>query len=73
MTESQKSCPKCHGVMEQGFIPDVGDANVRQTSKWYEGQPEKSFWVGVKTSGKRQFQVQSYRCENCGYLESYAV
>jgi hypothetical protein len=42
------------------------------TPKWVEGAPEKSFWSGTKTSGKKQVQVSTYRCPACGYLESYA-
>ena len=37
-----------------------------------EGPPEKSFWTGTKTRGKKQVQVLTYRCSSCGYLESYA-
>jgi hypothetical protein len=42
------------------------------SSKWVEGAPEKSFWLGTKTRGKKQVQVATYRCKTCGYLESYA-
>ncbi len=72
MNESQKLCPKCQAEMEEGFIPDRGDSNVLQTSSWYRGLPQKSFWTGLKNDGIK-FQVQSYRCTGCGYLESYAT
>jgi hypothetical protein len=64
-------CPKCHGRMEEGFIKDEGHGYI-YTSKWVEGAPETSFWSGTKTSGKEQIHITSYRCEACGYLESYA-
>ena len=64
-------CPKCRSRMEEGFIQDAGQHGV-QTGKWIEGAPEKSFWTGVKTKGKRQFEVHTYRCSRCGYLEAYA-
>ena len=57
--------------MEEGFIKDEGYGTVA-ASKWVEGPPERSFWSGTKTSGKRQVQVSTYRCTSCGYLESYA-
>ena len=37
-----------------------------------EGAPEKSFWSGLKTSGREQHAVVTFRCDGCGYLESYA-
>ncbi len=72
MDESQKLCPLCQAEMEEGFIPDRGDYNVLQTSRWYRGLPQKSFWTALKTGGIK-FEVRSYRCTACGYLESYAA
>ena len=65
-------CPKCRGTMEEGYIKDEGYGTAH-ASKWVEGAPEKSIWTGVKTRGKNQVQVKTYRCERCGYLESYAT
>lgn len=65
------ACPKCRGKMQQGYIKDEGYAIVH-SSKWVSGPPEKSFWTGVKTRGKKQVEVLTYRCASCGYLESYA-
>ena len=65
------NCPKCTSPMEEGFIKDEGYDAVH-ASKWVEGAPEKSFWTGTKTEGKKQVQVLTYRCPRCGYLESYA-
>jgi hypothetical protein len=39
---------------------------------WMEGNPEKSFWTGLKTTGRQRYSVMTYRCERCGFLESYA-
>ena len=64
-------CPKCRSRMEEGFIQDAGQHGI-QIPKWIEGTPEKSFWAGVKTKGKRQHEVRTYRCSRCGYLEAYA-
>ena len=64
-------CPKCRGKMDEGFIMDEGYGHVKP-SKWVEGAPEESFWVGTKTRGKKQVQVTTFCCTKCGYLESYA-
>jgi hypothetical protein len=64
-------CPKCQAEMEQGFIADQTYGGVL-ASRWVEGAPEKSFWTGVKTKGKEDVEVRTYRCSGCGYLESYA-
>ena len=58
--------------MSEGFVIDRGDANAQNVQKWVEGEPVKSFWLGLKTKGREKFEVHTYRCERCGYLESYA-
>lgn len=64
-------CPKCKGKMDEGFIVDEGHGH-KYASNWVEGPPEKSFWQGIKTRGKKKVQVKAFRCKVCGYLESYA-
>jgi hypothetical protein len=54
--------------MEEGYIKDEGHGTVH-ASKWVQGPPEKSVWTGLKTRGKKQVVVTTFRC---GYLESYA-
>ncbi|HXH70492.1 MAG TPA: PF20097 family protein [Pyrinomonadaceae bacterium] len=71
MSESILSCPKCKGVMNDGFIADVGYGTI-QPSRWVKGEPVKSFWTGTKVSDKEKYAVKTYRCTNCGYIESYA-
>lgn len=58
--------------MVEGFIADYTHGAIR-SSDWVEGEPVKSFWMGTKVSDKKQYKVKTYRCENCGYLESYAA
>lgn len=69
MTSSD--CPKCRSRMEEGFVQDFYQHQVR-TPVWIEGPPEKSFWSGLRTKGKRQHPVMTYRCTRCGFLEQYA-
>jgi hypothetical protein len=69
----RKSCPKCQGAMEEGFIPDgIGSLRAAKPSEWYPGEWERSIWTGVKQIGRNHFEVRTYRCTGCGYLESYA-
>ncbi len=58
--------------MDEGYIVDQYDGNVRTVSHWVEGPPEKSFWMGLKIDGRRSFSVATFRCKTCGFLESYA-
>lgn len=70
---STKTCPKCQGSMETGVMLDKGHGDSLNTTEWLEGEPERSFWSGVKTKGKERLPVRTYRCARCGYLESYAI
>ena len=67
-----KECPRCRSNMFEGFILDRGDHNSKNLQKWIEGQPQKSFWLGIHTKGRDAFAVSTWRCDRCGYLESYA-
>ena len=57
--------------MEPGYGLDEGYGK-RGPGKWIEGAPEFSMWTGLKLRGRQQIEVATYRCRNCGYLESYA-
>jgi hypothetical protein len=58
--------------MQEGFVLDR-DQGAKHVAEWYEGEPVPSVWTGLKTSGKAHFKIRSYRCPQCGYLESYAT
>ena len=51
---------------------DRGHHSVVGTQDWVRGEPERSFWFGIKTKGKDKYPVRTFRCERCGYLEAYA-
>jgi hypothetical protein len=57
--------------MVEEFILDHGDGNSKRQQIWVEGQPEPSFWSGIKTSGRTAFNVQAFRCVSCNFLEFY--
>lgn len=67
--ESNKKCPKCNASMDEGFVVDhsYGGSLV---SKWSDGPPEESVWTGLKVKDPKP--ITTYRCTECGYLESYA-
>jgi predicted nucleic-acid-binding Zn-ribbon protein len=66
-----KTCGKCGGRMAEGFTPEYTHHSSTKIEEWFEGAPERG-WFGLKLRGKRRMAVETYRCERCGYLESYA-
>lgn len=63
-------CPKCGNDMREGWIAEIGRGTT--PSQWVEGQPEPSLWTGTKISADKTFEIVTYGCSVCGYLESYA-
>jgi hypothetical protein len=57
--------------MEAGFVLDQTYGAMTQSS-WVNGVPERSVWTGLKLKGHQRLPVTTFRCEACGYLESYA-
>jgi len=66
-------CVRCGGATEEGFVLDRAHYSMPTTPQWVEGEPQRSFWTGLETDGRRQFKVETYRCEKCGRLESFAL
>jgi hypothetical protein len=58
--------------MALGVVLDRGDYNALAEQEWMEGAVVKSRWTGIKTKDRDRYVVHTYRCERCGYLESYA-
>jgi hypothetical protein len=58
--------------MQQGFIVDRSENARRLVSTWVEGSPQKAFWTGLSFKGRKTIDVQTFRCDKCGFLESYA-
>jgi predicted RNA-binding Zn-ribbon protein involved in translation (DUF1610 family) len=67
------TCPKCGNAMQRGFIPDeYRDRN--EISVWVPGVPERSPSNGaIELADSQMWRIATYRCRNCGYLESYAT
>ena len=73
MTSVPAECLRCKGRMELGIILDNGTTGMIYQQQWMDGSAEKSIWTGLKTKGHISYKVLTYRCVNCGYLESYAA
>lgn len=67
-----KTCAGCGGTMEEGFVLDRGHYGFPSEQQWAGGEPQSSFWTGLKIDEERLFKVITYRCQHCGRLESYA-
>ena len=65
-------CIRCHAQMESGWVPDNTHAGL-QRQNWSPGEPQPSFWTGLKSTEDRVLPVTTLRCPKCGYLESYAI
>jgi hypothetical protein len=71
MSQNPRQCAKCGGKMEQGFVMDFSHG-ARLVSQWAKGAPEKSFWFATKMPEEKLIAIGTFRCAECGYLESYA-
>lgn len=63
-------CPKCQHEMLEGWIAEIGKAT--KPSQWVEGKPESSLWSATKMPKDKTFEIITFGCSSCGYLESYA-
>lgn len=71
------ACRRCNVGMEKGFRIDHAHADMMiKQERWVAGDARPpSFFAGTETSGGQEvsaIKVITYRCPNCGYLESYA-
>ena len=67
---SDHKCSKCGGEMQAGVVVDLNYAGILP-SMWVDGAGEQS--VSPSTGDvKRKVKTITYRCSNCGYLDSYA-
>jgi len=70
---TDNECLKCGGKMTRGFFFDRGHMEYKTQQAWVEGEPEESFWSGVKTSGRDAYRVEAFRCASCDRLEFYTT
>jgi hypothetical protein len=72
MNTEHTPCSKCGGRMAQGFVVDFHQGGARRVSSWVEGAPQKSFWHGTSAPDNAFVPIGTFRCERCGFLESFA-
>ena len=66
-----KVCGKCEGSMSIGVVVDHG-YGTNYPERWQRGEAKMSWFGSLKESRKAQLDVETWRCDQCGYLESYA-
>lgn len=71
MRDHAPECLRCKRQMEPGFLLDREGAGPSLRS-WVPGVPETSFWTGLKLKGKAVLPVSSFRCPQCGCVDSFA-
>jgi hypothetical protein len=65
------NCSKCNGDMQEGLVVDLSYAGILR-SMWVEDEPETQVVAGIADNHKRKLKTITYRCSNCGFLDSYA-
>jgi hypothetical protein len=69
--DARYACLFCGGSTEIGFVVDRGDGDRRRRQEWWAGEPESSFWIGVKKPD-RTCRILTFRCVKCGFLMEFA-
>ncbi len=45
---------------------------MKKATAWVEGEVERGWFGNVKARGQAPLQIETWRCDKCGYLENYA-
>jgi hypothetical protein len=64
-------CSKCSGEMQEGLVVDLSYKGVI-SSMWVEDQAVGGGAPVTVDNHKRKLKTITYRCSNCGFLDSYA-
>ena len=55
--------------MVEGYVL-TEKSGTKAVSSWAEGAPQKA-WYGLRLKSK-PIEIATWRCQRCGFLESYA-
>ena len=55
--------------MSVGWLAELGRGT--QPTQWIEGEATPSMFTGTRIPKESMFEVTTYGCKDCGYLESY--
>jgi len=64
-------CTACGAGLEQGFIEDMGQAS-QGYARWIPGSLRRGLFGGASRFGKQRFEIEAWRCSQCGHLELFA-
>ena len=70
-TTADRKCSRCSGTMETGLLLDRTQAQL-YPAVWADGPVKRNWLGGFKESDNSLYRVETWRCKDCGYLESYA-
>ncbi len=68
----QQPYPLCDGMMEEGFLFDLGAAGSI-AMEWVAGAPQVSRWTGLNLRHARRYATATFRCKQCSFLASFAT
>lgn len=69
MASQRRECPKCRGSMDIGFMIDHQGGHGPS----FVLGPLRKRWWGIRVKGQPRFDVLTFRCSRCGFLESHAL
>ena len=75
MNDKSRQCSKCDGTMVEGFVVNLNMLLQQTPTVWMAGKREdvlNAIGWGLPDELERYY-LTTYRCEQCGYLESYAT
>jgi hypothetical protein len=66
------TCTHCGNPgLDQGFLEDSGEHSHGDT-RWIAGPLQRGVFGRAKRLGRPRFQLDAFRCPNCGHLELFA-
>ena len=71
MADMARTCSKCAGELEEGYVLDQGYAPRKLVSSWVRGAPRLGF-LGLGLAVEASKRIVAWRCTRCGLLEMYA-
>jgi hypothetical protein len=66
-------CSQCGTEdLHVGFLEDSGQS-AQGATRWIPGPLETGIFGGAKRFGKERYQVDAFRCSQCGHLELFVT
>jgi hypothetical protein len=74
MSTGDPTCYRCGGPLTAGLLTEA-DYGMSRTVRWVSGGPRKGLGgalAGEGSGDRPRYRVETYRCDACGALESFA-